>query len=548
MRVSCICCLMGVLLFAGNAHATNASSYASSWGAAMAKCPKHNFTSSNGCLSNCSGASNGKNMMVARDVNSNGAKFCLTYVNSIRNNSAQQPWTEYHQAVGAGDCVWLCKPGWTGDECKTSTSGGTSSSTCDSITIKSSSYTGKADACTKPKNKNISCSTSNVESTISFLATSAKYDCSSNPFGGKERTANYKMEHDVILGITGWTSSGHGAFAQPIVVWAWCPKGKNDENCKLAVAPQKSKELLCKDGYKPNSSKSDCEAINGYVCQGIKDCSGWSASRFQGGTYKTVVVSGDSGSCTQYRCATANYGFAGDPKSNNSCIACTGGFKKVSETNGQCIEDTAAKAKAEAEAKAKAEAEAKAAAEAAAKAQAEAEAAAKAAAEAAAKAAAEADAKAKAEAEAAAKAAEEAAARAEAEARAKAEADAAAKAAAEAAAEAQAEADAVTNSDTSETIDYSETQVSTTVEEFSEPQMKYVVSKAEMRICWLKNGSPKEFKECVYNIMGGRVDAPAASQGVSAANSVTYVAPTPEPAPSASVAPETPVTTPSVPE
>ena len=122
----------------------------------------------------------------------------------------------------------------------------------------------------------------------------------------------------------------------------------------MAVSPQKSKELLCKDGYKPNASKSDCEAINGYVCQGIKDCSGWSASRFKGSTYKTVVVNENSGSCTQYRCATSDYGFEGDPKSNNKCIACTGDFKSVSSINGQCVEDTVAKKKAQEEAERKA--------------------------------------------------------------------------------------------------------------------------------------------------------------------------------------------------
>ncbi len=356
MRLSWLLIFAGVFLATADARATDASAYASAWGASMVSCPKHNFTSSNGCLSNCSGASNGKNMMVARAVNSNGAKFCLTYVNSQRNNNSQQPWTEYHLAVGTSDssCVWLCKPGYGGSECKTSTSGGTVTSTCDATTFTQSTYSGKSNACTDSASKNVSCSTSSVESSVSFLTKSNYYDCSNNPFNGSERTADKKMEHDVVLAITGWTSSGHGAFVQPTVVWAWCQKNKNDGNCKIAISPQKSKTLLCKDGYKPNSAKSDCEAINGYVCQGIKDCSGWSASRFKGSNYNTIVVNEKSGSCTQYRCAGTNQGFAGDPKTTTTCKACTGAFESVSSANGQCIEDTAAKKKAEEEANRKA--------------------------------------------------------------------------------------------------------------------------------------------------------------------------------------------------
>ena len=487
------------------AMATDASKFASDWGASMKKCPTHNFTSSNGCLSNCSGKSNGKNMMVARAVNSHGAKFCLTYVNSLRNNSSQKPWTEYHQGVGLNDssCVWLCKPGWGGDECNTSTSSGTLSSTCDNTTVKKSTYDGKSNACTDSASKNVTCSTSSVESSVSFLVKSDKYDCSNNPFGGSEKTANYKMEHDVVLAITGWTTSGHGAFVQPTVVWAWCQKNKNDGNCKVAIAPQSSKTLLCKDGYKPNSGKTDCEAINGYVCQGIKDCSGWSVSRFKGSSYKTVVVNQNGGSCTQYRCATANYGFSGDPISNSTCRACTGQYEKVSDTNGQCVEDTAARAAAEAAAKAAEEAAKKAAEEAAAKAAAEA--AAKAAEEAAAKAQAEAEAAAKAAAEAAAKAAEEAAAKAqaEAEAAAKAAEEAAKKAAEEAAKKAAEEA----NTETAYTGETVETQVQTvvTTDDAGNTVTTYLIGKAEMQLCWRKDSSPKDYKECVHQVVDGRI-------------------------------------------
>ena len=336
MKLASFLLIGGMTLVASGANAGyDASGLRSSWGAYMSKCPTPNFTTSNGCLSNCDTNSNGKNAMIAQEINANGALFCPTYVNSKRNTKAERPWTLYHWATGMskGDCVWLCKSGYTGEKCNTKVSDAT---TCDTTLLKESSYTGKADACKEKgfwQGYNLTCSTSNAEGNVAMFS-SEYYDCNGKRFN--EDPSTYNQEHDNVLGIVGWLSSGHGAFAQPLIVNAWCGSLKADGDCKIIIAPVGTKRLLCKDGYKPNSGNTDCVAINQYVCDGIKNCSGWDASRFSGSAYKTVVKSG----CLQYRCATDGYGFKDAPAKDNTCIECKDTDTQratLSDVNGQCI-------------------------------------------------------------------------------------------------------------------------------------------------------------------------------------------------------------------
>ena len=173
MKLASFLLIGGMTLVASGANAGyDASGLRSSWGAYMSKCPTPNFTTSNGCLSNCDTNSNGKNAMIAQEINANGALFCPTYVNSKRNTKAERPWTLYHWATGMskGDCVWLCKSGYTGEKCNTKVSDAT---TCDTTLLKESSYAGKADACKEKgfwQGYNLTCSTSNAEGNVAMFS------------------------------------------------------------------------------------------------------------------------------------------------------------------------------------------------------------------------------------------------------------------------------------------------------------------------------------------------------------------------------------------
>lgn len=336
MRAVSFLLIGGLALVASGAYAGyDASGLRTSWGASMSKCPSPNFTSSNGCLSNCDSNSNGKNAMIAQEINANGALFCPTYVISNRNLTVERPWTQYHWAQGTSetDCVWLCKSGYTGEKCNTKVSEAT---TCDKTLLQASTYTGKANVCSTSgwwQLGSLSCSTSSVESKVAMFS-SAYYDCNDERFN-EEPSVKYQ-EHDNVLGIVGWLSSGHGAYAQPLIVDAWCGNGKSDGDCKIIIAPVGTKRLLCKDGYKPNSGNTDCVAINQYVCDGVKNCSGWDSSRFTGSSYKTIV----KGGCIQYRCAKDGFGFKDSPTKDNTCVECKDTDTQKATllaSNGQCM-------------------------------------------------------------------------------------------------------------------------------------------------------------------------------------------------------------------
>lgn len=320
----------------------NASTYANDWGATMETCPAstNQITAATGCLTHCDETGTyGKTVMIAHEVNKNGAKLCPTYVRSHRRNINVRPQVRYNQvnSTSESDCVWVCKDGFGGTKCQTAVA---QLKTCDPTPIDISKIKEAVDPCVKGgwfQFGNIECKTDSFDDKVQVFASGMK-DCNkTNRFG--EDGCWYKQEHNVVLGGVRWLESGHGVFVQTMVIDAWCGDNDRDNDCKILISPQKDTEkLLCKDGYRSNSDGTDCVAVNPKTCNIIEMCDGWNADDYADATkYRLDTISSDDWSCYQYRCAVGDYGFKQGTK---ECIKCANTETQKAtylEDTGECV-------------------------------------------------------------------------------------------------------------------------------------------------------------------------------------------------------------------
>lgn len=250
-------------------------------------------------------------MLIARDVTANGAKFCVTSVQGANKNKGDA-WTTYYNPQGnVQSCFWLCKPGFYGEKC---TSSG-ASPVCDATTIKASDFS-------STKFKIATSNAPSVEGEIAMFYADHYRGC------GVEKG----QEHDMVLGIIDWTASGHGAFAQPMVVRAERAQWK-DMVSTATIWTVGEKTLLCKDGYQPNAAKTDCVAANQTLCNMNNMCNNWSSSSYVEGTHK-LVASTSGTNCYEYRCAMPNMAFT--TPDTKSCSECVGDARVGVAPNGVC--------------------------------------------------------------------------------------------------------------------------------------------------------------------------------------------------------------------
>ena len=153
MKRTSVLCLIAYFISATGALAeggNNASSLIGAWGnGTLSTCGSHMLTSSNACIGatqNCTNrtmyARNHTDewaiqMLVAMQINENGAKFCPVQVEA-KNKNKNNAWTEYAQL--SSNCVWLCKRGFTGENCQTAVSG--TAASCDPTKLQASNYSG----------------------------------------------------------------------------------------------------------------------------------------------------------------------------------------------------------------------------------------------------------------------------------------------------------------------------------------------------------------------------------------------------------------------
>lgn len=43
------------------------------------------------------------------------------------------------------------------------------------------------------------------------------------------------------------------------------------------------------------------------------------------------------------------------------------------------------------------------------------------------------------------------------------------------------------------------------MEKLTDSGVLYAVSRTELKMCWQRNASARDFKECVHNVLGGRI-------------------------------------------
>lgn len=194
----------------------------------------------------------GTMMLVALELNENGAYFCPTVIGSDKKKGwekARRDWnrpyvTIYRQQSNVQvtkQCFWACKPGYFGDRCSE-----TEVRLCDVNEISSSTYGELL----------VDGSDFNVEQRIAMFEASTKERCANNVS---------PSEHDVILGVSRFTNGKHGVFVQPFVAsarWYDWNKGPGYIN----VTPIGLEQLLCMDGYEPNFTNTDCVAVNPDIC------------------------------------------------------------------------------------------------------------------------------------------------------------------------------------------------------------------------------------------------------------------------------------------
>ena len=275
----------------------------------------------------------GTMMLVALELNENGAYFCPTVIGSDKKKGwekARRDWnrpyvTIYRQQSNVQvtkQCFWACKPGYFGDRCSE-----TEVRLCDVNEISSSTYGELL----------VDGSDFNVEQRIAMFEASTKERCANNVS---------PSEHDVILGVSRFTNGKHGVFVQPFVASArW--KNWNKGPGYINVTPIGLEQLLCMDGYEPNFTNTDCVPIDSDLCEIVQAVnSGTTCQTSDGyrnfGDYDPETMEtrffedGDKG-CWGMLCTTPGYGF--DPSASRAtCVDCgVSDLRNGIDKYGNCV-------------------------------------------------------------------------------------------------------------------------------------------------------------------------------------------------------------------
>lgn len=299
-----------------------ASELIGTWGnGTLTVCKEHSLYANNACIgatADCSPKTMfarqytdewAVQMLMAVTIYESGARFCPIQIEG-KNYNKGDAWTEYVE-LDSSKCLWLCRDGWTGDKCALPTS---SVSSCDTSLLKAENY-------------------SSIKRAETGNNTKQKLDMfrwSVNPACGVHKT----QEHNMILALKRWLPSGHGAVAQQMVVRAQ-REGWKDMISWAAIYPAGNAPeiIVCKNGYKPNSSKTDCEEISSEICALALSCPDWNSGYDR---TQHILKMRDGSSCYEYRCSQQGYAFK--DAVNRSCTECVTGMRDgVSPKDGTCV-------------------------------------------------------------------------------------------------------------------------------------------------------------------------------------------------------------------
>ncbi|MCL2369357.1 MAG: hypothetical protein FWC83_01635, partial [Alphaproteobacteria bacterium] len=135
--------------------------------------------------------------------------------------------------------------------------------------------------------------------------------------------------HDMILGISDWTLSGHGAWVQQFMFraerWGW-----EEMAAVPTVWPVSEPMLLCMDGFMANASGTDCVPRDELLCGRTNMCTGWSVAQFNSAQH----VMRQHESCFEFRCVNSGYGFIDDSR---NCAPCIRDARDGINREGECV-------------------------------------------------------------------------------------------------------------------------------------------------------------------------------------------------------------------
>lgn len=264
----------------------------------------------------------GMMMLVAREINANGARFCATTIFATYPKNTYVRYAEPEN--GAFVCQWLCKPGYGGARCAQKDY----SASCDAELLKRDDFD-EYSMGSRP-------AVDDIADSISMFSWGNYRKC-----GGSK---GQKQNHNVILAVSGWLESGHGAWVTPFNVRG--NRGKHSKSSGSAeVWPAGAPILLCKNGYTANSTSDECVPVNAIVCATPKKteaeilaetkfCDNFVPAGYDSSIHTLHKKDGDT--CTKYFCSEPGKAF---PSVNNtSCVDCESSIKGgANPQNGVCV-------------------------------------------------------------------------------------------------------------------------------------------------------------------------------------------------------------------
>ena len=279
--------------------------------------------------SDCSGGENDEGAIIvqmAHKINDNGAYFCPTRVQIANYDFNKKIWVNFYGRPKATDCKWICKSGYTGDDCGTKISGYDAS------------------------RKNFDFAKLRQISGISFyylnLETLPVFDIQQHVTPSYDRNASVTvlailkyMNHGVVVGrlkVNGLRDTA----------------GFGTKSWVSGVEYPTEKFMLCDAGYQPNSARTDCEVMP--TPEPPKTmCNGWTEAEYTANAANLYYVK--RGNCWQYRCSGENRAFTSE--TNRTCTDCGTGVRGganpdtgvcrvcnlgqyFDKTNGNCVDAT----------------------------------------------------------------------------------------------------------------------------------------------------------------------------------------------------------------
>jgi|GEM_PF-3442932 len=268
--------------------------------------------------------------MIAKKIVAHGGYFCPYQLQCANQRKNKKSWTMYYRPNGYtdGKCVWLCEPGYAGENCAAASG----DASCDHTSYTTTSG-GKFSGLSL---KTTGGSAGQVESEVAgFDAWYQKKKYCGADFGSK------KNEIDVLLGVTKFLE--HGVMIGPVRVQCQRVNWKDNDSYVETVKKETGRHVLaCASGYEPNSQYTDCvptskcaptvaEAVTDPTA-GVTFCDGFPEGSFNPATHYLKNV----GSCSKFFCTQPGQAY---PSAGAfECIECATGIKGGPHpTNGQCV-------------------------------------------------------------------------------------------------------------------------------------------------------------------------------------------------------------------